>query len=216
MPFQWNVDPKMWRYEMRETYRHAVFRTGSKVAAQRLPEATAWMRENAPWKDRTPEQRAKRGYTGKNARQSLKAVTEEEFFSTPESRKEEAGRVRTARMQDERTFDNINALRRERGKQPYESVDRLPASIRSKVAQKPKTGPVLTVYFRHGKFLRYTLWLEVANQGRYSIIVPAIRHWGRIFMMDMQRLINLKHVKGQSAGEASGYDKMAVMTNIDD
>ena len=38
-------------------------------------------------------------------------------------------------------------------------------------------GPVGSIIISHDPNLDYTIWLEVANQGRYSIIDPTLDYW---------------------------------------
>lgn len=61
-------------------YRFAVFtRYAVKKASQEYAkEITEYMKKEAPWRDRTPQERAKRGLSGPNARQSLGAEYFEE------------------------------------------------------------------------------------------------------------------------------------------
>ena len=48
--------------------------------------------------------------------------------------------------------------------------------------------------FAHGEDVEYGVWLEIANQGRFAIIAPAIDAWGSRLMQDVQRLMNLQLV----------------------
>lgn len=52
-----------------------------------------------------------------------------------------------------------------------------------------ETGPIGTIVLSHG--VDYGLWLEVANQGRFAVIAPAIDYWAPIVMRDLQRMMNL-------------------------
>jgi hypothetical protein len=45
--------------------------------------------------------------------------------------------------------------------------------------------------FSHDPSLDYTVWLEIANGGKYAIIAPAIDVWGARLMQDVQRIVNL-------------------------
>lgn len=46
----------------------------------------------------------------------------------------------------------------------------------------------------HGnrRLVPYAVWLEIANNGRYSIIGPTMDHWGPLLMRKAKRLANLK------------------------
>lgn len=52
-----------------------------------------------------------------------------------------------------------------------------------------ETGPIGTIVLSHG--VDYGIWLEVANQGRYSIIPETIEVVGPLVMRDLQNMINL-------------------------
>lgn len=52
-----------------------------------------------------------------------------------------------------------------------------------------ETGPIGTIVLSHG--VPYGLWLEIAHQGNYAIIAPAIDYWAPIVMRDIQRMMNL-------------------------
>lgn len=54
-----------------------------------------------------------------------------------------------------------------------------------------ETGPIGTIVLSHG--VPYGIWLEVANQGRFSIIPETIHVFGPIVMRSLQNLINLGH-----------------------
>lgn len=60
-------------------------------------------------------------------------------------------------------------------------------TLHADVADSP--GVATTITLAHG--VPYGIWLEIANQGRFAIIAPAIDHWAPIIMQDIQRLINL-------------------------
>lgn len=52
-----------------------------------------------------------------------------------------------------------------------------------------ETGPIGTIVIAHG--VEYGIWLEIAHQGRYAIIAPAIDYWGPVVMRDLQNMMNL-------------------------
>ena len=54
-----------------------------------------------------------------------------------------------------------------------------------------ETGPIGTIVLSHG--VDYGIWLEVANQGRFSIIPETIDAFGPRVMRSLQNLINLGH-----------------------
>lgn len=53
------------------------------------------------------------------------------------------------------------------------------------------TGPLGTIVISHSTTLDYVIWLEIANQGRFSIIRPALDYWGRKTQSTLQNLVNL-------------------------
>ena len=120
MPFKWIVDPRDVLPQAYQSYTQALFTTGRRVAARRAADAERWMKDNAPWQDRTG-----------NARRGLHV----------------------------------------------------------EVYQQPQY--IARLVFAHGADIPYAIWLELAHQGRYAIIAPAIDYWGPILMRDVQGLINL-------------------------
>lgn len=42
----------------------------------------------------------------------------------------------------------------------------------------------------------YGLWLEIANQGKYAIIAPAIDYWGPRIMGELQHMLATGHLPG--------------------
>lgn len=60
-------------------------------------------------------------------------------------------------------------------------------------------GPVVEVVMQHNRDLRYAIWLEIANQGRYSIISKALDYWGPKFMARIKRISTLKQYQGTIA-----------------
>lgn len=63
------------------------------------------------------------------------------------------------------------------------------AGLRAIVRESP--GVLAEIVFMHDPDLDYTVWLEIANQGEYAIIAPAVDYWGAVFMRDIQRIVNL-------------------------
>jgi len=56
----------------------------------------------------------------------------------------------------------------------------------------PSSGPIGTIVLQHNPELHYTIWLELAHQGRYAILTHARDYWGPRIRKSMQRLVNLK------------------------
>lgn len=120
MAFKWDVAPSDVFPQGYANYTQALFVTGRRVAEARGAEAEQWMKETAPWTDRTG-----------NAR----------------------------------------------------------AGLHVEVTQAPAVLAELT--FAHGEDVPYGIWLEIANQGRFAIIAPAVDYWGSRLMQDVQRIVNL-------------------------
>lgn len=53
MPFQWIVPPNQAFPALVAAYTRTIIVSGRRVAHQRAEDATAWMKENAPWTDQT-------------------------------------------------------------------------------------------------------------------------------------------------------------------
>jgi hypothetical protein len=88
-------------------------------------------------------------------------------------------RIAYERAEDMENFAKANA--------PWQDVtgdarERLHATVE-------EAGPIATIVLAHGVF--YGLYLETANQGRFSIIPQTIDVFGPIIMRDLQRLMNL-------------------------
>lgn len=58
----------------------------------------------------------------------------------------------------------------------------------------PSGGPIGTIVLQHNPELHYTIWLELAHQGRYAILTPARDYWGPKIRVSLQRLANLGYV----------------------
>ena len=55
----------------------------------------------------------------------------------------------------------------------------------------PTSGPIGTIVLQHDPSLHYTIWLELAHQGRYSILVPAKDFWGPRILQSLKRIARL-------------------------
>jgi hypothetical protein len=116
MPFKWYVQPFDSLTEMRNEYTNAVFGATRKKAKQFAAEGTEWMKQNAPWKDRTAEERQRAMGTGnlakssKPAREGLKVVVR-----YPEREREDYEReLSAAKNEDAMLIDEINLATRNR------------------------------------------------------------------------------------------------------
>jgi hypothetical protein len=66
------------------------------------------------------------------------------------------------------------------------------AGLRGEVDEE--VGAIGVIILTHDPLLDYPIWLEIAHQGRFAIIAPAIDYWGPIFFKRMKRLMNLGQV----------------------
>lgn len=58
MSFKWDVAPNLAFPQLVERYTKTIILSGRRVAEKRAEDATAWMKEMAPWEDRTGDARA--------------------------------------------------------------------------------------------------------------------------------------------------------------
>jgi hypothetical protein len=58
MSFKWDVPPNQAFPQLMEAYTNTIFLAGRRVAHQTAVDATAWMKEEAPWQDQTGAARA--------------------------------------------------------------------------------------------------------------------------------------------------------------
>jgi hypothetical protein len=212
--FKWNVQPLEFIKDLEAAYLKVVITGTRGKAEQRAAQATKWMRDNAPWTDRPAYLRRRRmvdadtkkvsyeRITTPHARTALKA-----FIKLSDADKAENAQIKAASSQayrnDRLKLKNLNATRKEAGKR---LLKKLPIK-ESEVAQYEKylrstRVPLVDITFAHSnKNIRYAIWLEVANQGRFSIIAPAIEYWGRILMNDIKQIANLKQYGGFTFGD---------------
>lgn len=55
--FKWDVEPGLAFGQLVERYTNTIMVSGRRVAASRAEEAEQWMKDNAPWQDRTGDAR---------------------------------------------------------------------------------------------------------------------------------------------------------------
>lgn len=51
------------------------------------------------------------------------------------------------------------------------------------------TAMMTEITLSHGESVPYGIWLEVAHQGVWGVLTPAVDHWGPILMNDIQQLV---------------------------
>lgn len=230
MPVAWNVQPYRWLFELRQEYAQFTLATSRTEVDKLAAEAEEWMKQHAPWKDRTQEERDKaRSRPGfPSARSQLRVRV---LYDAQEQAAYKAGYSQAAR-QDAQTIERVNREMYSRALQnivaekgaigvprtqtqrkafvkQYEgqTISRLPKSQSAMHAfqqQWRKTRiPFVELKFEHGRadIIPYGIWLEIANQGRYNIIKRSLDHWGPILMRRLQRIANLKQFRSRGVPE---------------
>jgi hypothetical protein len=147
-----------------------------------------WMKQNAPWTDRTPEERAKAGQGNlKGARYHLRVTVNKGYGK--EDEKLWQAKERQAQAEDKENLEYYNEQRRREGKIEWSALPRRKQMPRDWM---PTLKPIVTLTATHGDEIRvpYAVWLELGNNGRYSIIGPTIDYWGPKLMKSIQILIN--------------------------
>jgi hypothetical protein len=183
MPTTWNVQPYQFLSELRYSYIQAMALTTRKEAMSLAKEAEAWMKENAPWKDETG--RARKGL---RARVQNPLTTEQQHWYGSEKRK--------AIAKDILTKGKLNAARKAKGQIKLAKVPARQSAVAAINKELNRLiGPVVTIRFSQTDRLKYTLWLEIANQGRFSILRPALDRFGPQMMTKVRRIANLKQFK---------------------
>lgn len=192
MPFVWNVHPYEFLYQAREAYTQAVVKATRGSAEAIAKEATVWMKENAPWTDR-PDRPADvendiPAFRGGAARRGLRAYV---VKNKDEEIANEVGRTQAKRA-DVKGLANINQVRKSVGQM---RMNKLPKNMSASTAFEKKLRSTRTALvdfrFTHNQKLRYPIYLEIANGGRYSIIAPALAYWTPIIMARIKSLANL-------------------------
>lgn len=199
--FKWDVYPYQYVTELVNRYTNVVMSTTIGKAKERSVEAAEWMRSNAPWQDRTPAMRAlaaKYGakIPGRHARQALYV----RINTDPNVERHYQGVRREAYRQDATALKTENIRRASlnenrppsRQLKPWSSLPKSQSRV-AKVGREIRVmrGPIVELRFSHGKDIWYGVWLEIAKQGRYSIIDKAIAHWSPILMNDIKQIANL-------------------------
>ena len=213
MPFQWNVQPYDLIDEMRAEYTQVILAGTNKMLNQLAPEVEQWMKDNAPWQDRSH-----------NARDSLRArvlsdETEAATYASglAKARAEDAKKLKklnaerrgaagsqtitVGRGDDARTTQTLGSLRTG-GAAAKIALKRVPSHLSSVVAykagykpEKVLIGQIKLSYGGDRNQVPYAVWLEVANQGRYAIIARAIDYWGGIFIQRLRQVARLKQFR---------------------
>ncbi len=240
MPFTWQVQPYRWLYELREQYTTSVMLASRTKAYDYARQAEAWMKEKAPWQDRTMGERiaarakskAKALSKGKTrgariympgARAGLRVrvqnTAEEEGFkqgmaAAIKEDKNILRQINAERLAQRNAFAAYHRTRldeeiitrkfyeKELAKLDtrYKKLQSVPKgkSAQVRFLRQNKSGrlPVVYLKFSHHPDVGYGIWLEIANNGRFAIIAPAVNYWGNKFMNEVNSLLNLKQYQG--------------------
>lgn len=115
-------------------------------------------------------------------------------------------RVKILRASDEKQKSRRLQRNIKRQKQ-YRRRQSLPKSLSAveaaKKAWKGQRAPLVDIVFSYDRDVHYSVWLELANGGRYSIIGRAVQHWAPKFMTEIKRIANLKQYR----------DKLSIRVN---
>lgn len=201
--FKWDVQPYALVSELINAYTRVVISTTRNQAKKRAEEAETWMRQNAPWRDRSEVERQARidlGYKDVSNRHAREALSVSPVVD-PNIERQFQAMERKAYAADIKALKAENVSRAARNVGRYESrklapLEHLPKS-RSQgptIAQKIRVirGPIVELRFSHGDDIKYGIWLEIAHGGKYGIISKAIGHWGPILFNDVDRISRLK------------------------
>lgn len=235
----WNVQPYRWLNELRSNYTEYVMYTSRKTADEVAIEATQWMRDNAPWRDRD----ITRG-RGKNkvvvvkagtARRLLKAevlVSEEEKLAYDQgldaARKQESKLLAKMNKERQQASYEERKINEQRVAQKFglkiehntpTSTGRTATEIKALLLKRvPSHLSPITAFkkqfekdrsfvasIRFSGTAQHQIWLEIAHQGRYSIIGRAVQHWKPKLTNRLRSTLNLKQFRGKGEIPASAY-----------
>lgn len=222
MPNQfWNVQPYRWMSELDANYTKGVLIVTRKAAKETAKEMEQWMKANAPWRDRSEEERERRGVKTPHARESLTAFV----VYDPEDVKFEKSEIAEAMNRDfdviaelnenqklkrEKAYNRVRILRSEgqRGaanrlkrnistQRQYQYYNRknLPKKY-SHVATiekwlKGQVAPFVEIHIQYDRDVTYARWLELAHGGRFSIIGRTMQQFFPKFMARVRSNMNL-------------------------
>jgi hypothetical protein len=223
MPFQWSVEPYRWLYELREEYTRSVTLASRSKAYEYAEKAEAWMKQNAPWKDRTLGERMRKGVdylpgarAGLRVRVDNKQEESEYKTGMAAAIKEDKRQLKILNATSERQRNILASYDKERLTQglitqgqyqaniakydrTFARRDALPKNKSAVVAFEKATRsnrlPVVYLKFSHHPRVTYAVWLEIAKGGRYAIVGPATEYWGQKFLNEINSLVQLKQYR---------------------
>lgn len=226
MTYRWNIpDQRYFLQDLREAFTQQVLSAAAGQANALAEEATQWMRQNASWNDVDVWVKSQRGgpkkrrgpndredyrfFPAGNARRHL--VAEVTRF-TKEEMKWRTALDRQAAMENTEALESENRARARAGKKP---LQRLQKKWLKPGAPEDKR-LFLTITLKHGdeNVVPYAIWLEIAHQGRYSILDKATYMFADKFANSIKRLRNLKQFQGanlptRGLSDISGVDRLA-------
>lgn len=196
MSVTWNVQPYRWLHELDANYAMTRIATTRSAAQQTAIDAEQWMKDNAPWKDRTGA-----------ARKGLRVLVDEDR----EELKAYEDKLSKARSADSSALRKTNTQRKASGLVPLAAVSKRSSQVeRVNLEFRKNRFPIVDLIFKHDyERVIYARWLEIANGGRYSIIAPALDYWGPKLMNNIKRLNNLVQFQGMyTFGEEISPEEM--------
>lgn len=172
--------------DLRDQYSRAIFQVANGTAEKYVPLITQWMRENAPWNDVDVYVGGELKYKAGNARKYLKAWINR---YSPEQKKFFEAKERQAQQVDKETLEYLNKDRYSKGQIP---LSKLPTRKMQPRDWMPSSAPIVSLTAGHSNADRvpYGIWLELAHNGRYSIVRPTVDYWGPKLFKSIQILIN--------------------------
>jgi len=218
---EFKMDKHPYRYlqELREAYAQKFVEVMNDDLDELREEMETWMKANAPWQDRTQEERrlaskSKREMYRRGARQELKVkiINRESIVTDTEFRTSK--NYLAAIKSDEETLNRLNQeqefkkyqrmqktttrSQRLRVSEMFKPLSQLPKSkslvsyLERQFRSNKAKSPLATIWFGHREHnVRYGIWLEIANQGRWGIIKPTRDRFMPKLMQRVQRLANL-------------------------
>lgn len=219
MAVTWNVQPYRWLYELRREYTRSTIVLNRKDAKGMVDQIDEWMFTNAPWEDQTGDARHGLFVKLKGAESEAKKFQRE---------RSQQNRMQEAIKHDFELLNKINRIRTEynverrleaeaagkrRPADRFQPLKRVPSGysqvseVRKQIRQEERDlTPIVTIEIGHDKDLRYAIWLEIANGGRFSIIKPTMDYWGHKLFERVKRNARLLNSRLTLAEEVEPAD----------
>jgi hypothetical protein len=220
--FTWQLPEGMHAIEdLRILYTNASFQVINRLADRYAGEATTWMKQNAPWRDRNPEAFAKAKIKNsdlKHARSQLRARVvrysksdlekqdrmRDTLYNRTEAIKDKYNRLLETISTDifkdpnEKEVFQTGGIRRSANKKNRRITNTLPEAMTPREPALNYDVPFAEIVFEHGNrwAVPHSIWLELAHGGRYGIISRAVEYWGNKFIRGIQLEINSGRLGG--------------------